>query len=117
MALYQELSVYQKGYRLTREIYQSTRAFPQDERYGLISQMRRAAASIPVNIAEGYGKEESTAELKRYLRMAKGSAAELSVWLDLSKDLGYMDEQVWKDFRKKVTEIEKMLRGLIDSIV
>ena len=87
---YKELQVYKKGYRYVMEMYRITERLPDEERYGLKSQIRRASLSIPLTIAEGYGKEDTKAELKRFLRMAKGSASELEVLIDISKDLGYI---------------------------
>ena len=80
------MAEYEKSYRATLEIYRLSEKFPERERYGMSDQIRRAAMSIPLNIAEGYGKRESAAEFKRYLRMAMGSANEVQVLLDFARE-------------------------------
>ena len=89
---FKDLEIYQESYQLALEIYKISRGYPPEERYGLTSQIQRCVMSIPLNIAEGYGKHESAAEFKRYLRMALGSAQEMKVLIDFSRDLGYMPE-------------------------
>ena len=84
---YRDLEVYQEGYRLAVVIHKLTQSFPDYERREIGSQLRRAAVSIPANIAEGYGR--SAAEFKRYLWIALGSCNEVMVYLDLVSDLGY----------------------------
>ena len=88
---YENLEVYRLSYRLAREIYSITKKFPQSEIYGITNQMRRASLSIPMNIAESYAKRESQAEFKRFLMMSIGSANEMSVLIDFSKDLEYIE--------------------------
>ena len=89
---YKELKVWQKAYQLCLEVYKITRGFPREERYGLTSQIRRAAVSIPSNIAEGYGRK-TTPEYIRSLYFAYGSNCELETQISLSGDLGYMKAQ------------------------
>ncbi len=84
---FRQLMVWEKSHQLTLEIYQATGAFPREELYGLTSQIRRAAASIPANIAEGCGKDTET-ELARYMQISMGSASELEYHLLLAHDLG-----------------------------
>ena len=86
---YKELKVWQKSYRLCLEVYRVTKGFPKEELYGLTSQMRRAAMSIPCNIAEGYGRK-TTPEYIRYLYIAYGSICELETQTLLARDLGYI---------------------------
>ena len=86
---YEDLVVYNEGYKLVLEIYDLTRNLPEQERRELGYQMRRAAVSIPANIAEGYGRKNSAAEFKHFLRNALGSANEVIVLLKLTEDLGY----------------------------
>ena len=93
-----------------------TESFPKEEIYGLTSQIRRAATSIPLNIAEGYAKRESQAEFKRYLTMALGSSDEMQVLLNFVKDLGYVDAQTHKKARETYKEIAKMLNRMVNSI-
>jgi four helix bundle protein len=87
--------------------------FPSCEQYGLSSQIRRAATSIPLNIAEGYGKRDSQAELKRYLRMSLGSANEVLVLLEFSKDMEYITEEMHEKAYTEYEEICKMLNTFI----
>ena len=116
MNSYKDLLVFQRSYKLAVSIYRFTKGLPQDERYGMISQLKRAATSIPLNIAEGYGKDDSKRELMRFLKMSKGSCEELSVLLDLSKDLEYLEEKDHEKYLKEIDEIAKMLAGLVKSI-
>ena len=83
---FRDIKAWQKGHRLALAVYQATKRFPTEERYGLKSQARRAAASIPTNIAEGCGRD-SEAEFARFLRIAAGSASELEYLLLLARDL------------------------------
>ena len=116
MEKYRDLLVYQRAYRLAVNMYKYTQSMPTHERYGLTSQIQRAATSIALNIAEGYGKSESKPELKRYLKMSKGSSAEMSVLIDLCKDIGYMEEAVYAKYADEIEQIGKMLHRLIRSI-
>ena len=93
-----------------------TERFPKDEMYGMTSQIRRAATSIPLNIAEGYAKRESQAEFKRYLMMALGSSDEVQVLLSFAKDLGYIDLETYEKSREVYKEIAKMLNTFSKSI-
>ena len=86
---YRKLEVYEKAYRSAVEIYRMTASFPKEERYGMTDQMRRASVSIALNVAEGYARRESQEELKRFLRMAAGSAAEMQVLIEFAKEFGY----------------------------
>ena len=84
------LEVYRKAYEAALEIHRLTLTFPSIERYELASQLRRATKSIAANLAEGMGKQSSNAEVRRFLNMALGSCDETRVWLEFSKDLGYV---------------------------
>ena len=86
MDSYKELLVYKKSYEQALGVYELTKRFPKDKAYGLTSQMRRASVSIPLNIAEGYGKAEMGKETLRFISMARGSSIEMEVLLDFSKD-------------------------------
>ena len=85
---YEDLEVYQEAYRLVLEVYQLTKGFPKEEKYELISQLKRAALSVVLNIAEGYGRG-SAAEFKHFLRNSLGSSNEVLVLLKLAKDMGF----------------------------
>ena len=89
-------------------IYVATKAFPKEELFGIVSQMRRAAVSIPSNIAEGYGRLYDK-ETVKFLSNALGSASELETQLIISKDLGYL---LIEDFRKLINQIEEIIRML-----
>ena len=116
MQTYKELQVYRKSYAQAIRMYELTRSYPSSERHGMISQMRRAAIGIPLNIAEGYGKVERGKEFLRFLSMARGSSAELEVLLNFSRDLGYMTEEAYREAAIAQEEVGKMLTGLIQSI-
>ena len=109
---YRELTVYEKSYKTALEIYRQTAKMPKDETYGLISQIKRAATSIPLNIAEGYGKRENEKEFKRFLLMAIGSCDEMRVLLDFCRDLEYMTAERHKEYAERYNEIGRMLNGL-----
>ena len=113
---YEDLKVYEKSYKSALSIYRMTERFPKEEIYGLTSQIRRAATSIPLNIAEGYAKKESQAEFKRYLMIALGSSDEMQVLLDFVKDLGYIDLETQQKAREVYKEIAKMLNKMVRSI-
>lgn len=107
---FKNLNVWQKSHLFTLEIYKITITFPREEAYGLVSQIRRSAASIPTNIAEGCGRN-SFAELKQFLTIASGSASELSYQLILSKDLGYISESRFKELDTELSLIRKMMHA------
>ncbi|MDH4202523.1 MAG: four helix bundle protein [Phycisphaerae bacterium] len=86
----EDLIVWKKAHRLVLAVYTATRAFPKDERYGIVSQIRRAAASVPANIAEGFRKRTKT-EKQRFVTIAHGSLEETRYFLILSRDLGYCE--------------------------
>ena len=112
---FRKLKVWEKSHYLTLAIYRVTQNFPKEEIYGLTSQMRRSAASIPANIAEGCGKG-SDAELARYLQIAMGSASELEYHLYLAKDLNYMHQQDYENLNLRVIEVKKMLGPFIKKL-
>ncbi len=113
MSGHKELKVYQKAMDLVTQIYQVTKSFPAEEKYGLTSQIRRAAISIPSNIAEGSARK-STKEYIQFLYHSLGSAAEIETQLDLSKRLGFIDNI--EPINKSNSEIIYMLTGLIKSL-
>lgn len=115
MHQFKELKVWQKGRELVTDTCKATQKFPKDELFGLTSQMRRAAVSIPANIAEGCGRN-SDKELNRYLDIANGSAFELETQVILCLDLEFFTQQVFENFDAKLNEIQKMIFGLKQSI-
>ena len=110
---YHRLDVYQKAYQLALEIHRLSLDFPKIEQYGLAQQIRGSSKSIPVNIAEGMGKQESPADVKRFIRIAMGSCDETRVWLEFARDLGYLDANLQPSLNMRYQEIGKMLRGVI----
>ena len=108
---YRELKVWQLGMELTREVYLLVKELPEYELYGLSSQMRRAAVSIPANIAEGHARE-STKEFLRYLSIARGSLAELETFLLLAENLEYCERSQTGRLLQECDEEGRMLRGL-----
>lgn len=115
MQSYKDLIVYQKAYKLSLEIYKATKNFPPEELYGLVSQMRRSAVSIPCNTAEGYRRGHRK-EYIQFLHIALGSCSELETLLSLSKDLGFLDEQTFNNLYQSQDEISRLLIGLIKSL-
>ena len=95
-------------------IYVATKAFPKEELFGIVSQMRRAAVSIPSNIAEGYGRLYDK-ETVKFLSNALGSASELETQLIISKDLGYLSIEEFQKLTNQIEEIIRMLSALIKS--
>ena len=116
MGDYRKLKIYERSYKAALAIYRMTEGYPEGERYGITSQMRRAATSIAMNISEGNAKRESQQEFKRFLMMAMGSANEMSVLLDFSKDLGYIDDQTYEKVSREYDEIGKMIRVFIQKL-
>jgi four helix bundle protein len=112
---YKELKFWQKAYQLCLKIYRATRKFPKEERFGLISQIRRAVVSVVSNIAEGYGRR-TTAEYIRSLYIAYGSNCELETQMLLSGDLGYIEDAKLKGIIEKIQEVERMLKALTKSL-
>jgi four helix bundle protein len=112
---FKDLKVWAKAHQVTLAIYQATRKFPRDEIYGLTSQIRRAAASIGANIAEGCGRR-SDAEMKRFVQIARGSASELEYHLLLARDLQLLTGEEFKDLEAKVFEIQRMLASLVQRL-
>ena len=112
---YKELIVWQKAYQLCLELYKVTKSFPKEEKYGLTSQIRRSAVSVPSNIAEGYGRK-TTREYIQALYIAYGSNCELETQILLSGDLGYIRAEKLEVFKREVGDIERMLKGLIKSL-
>ena len=115
MHQFKDLKVWQKGRKLVKVIYKLTQRLPKDEQYGLSSQMRRAAISIPANIAEGCGRNGDK-ELNRFLDIANGSAYELETLVTLCFDLDYITQAVSEEFVTALNEIQKMIFGLKQSV-
>ena len=113
IARFEDLSVWQKAHQTVLRIYRVTGSFPAEERFGLSSQMRRAAVSVPANLAEGFKKRGVKDKLNFY-NIAQGSLEELRYYLILSKDLGYLSDN--HEMVESAEEIARMLHGLIASV-
>ena len=111
MNTYKDLIVWQKSFKLSKEIYLVTEKFPKTEIYGLTSQMRRAAISIPSNIAEGYCRN-SRKEYTQFISIAFASGAELETQLVLSKELNFIKEKDYSKIEPLLIEVMKMLNVL-----
>ena len=115
MKSHKELTVYQKSYQLCLDVYKLTKGFPKEEIYGLTSQMRRAAVSIPSNIAEGYNRK-NRAEYLQFLRIAFGSLAELETQTALSVDLHFISATEAACVIKEIESAGQLLYKLIASL-
>ena len=113
IASFEDLAVWQKAHQLVLSVYRITGSFPGEERFGLTPQMRRAAVSVPANLAEGFKKRGVRDKLNFY-NIAQGSLEELRYYLILSKDLGYVPEN--REIIEVTDEIARMLHGLIRSV-
>jgi len=109
---FRELKVWWKSHQLVLNIYKATAVFPKSEMYGMASQIRRAASSIPANIAEGCGRS-GNAELVRFLQISMGSAGELEYFLVLALDVGYLDKAAHQHLNSDLGEVKRMLSSLI----
>ena len=112
---FKKLTVWEKGHRLTLAVYKAAAGFPKAELYGLTSQIRRACASIPANIAEGCGRT-GKAELGRFLQVAMGSASELEYHLLLARDLTMLSESEYRSLEGQVVEVKRMLSAFIGRL-
>ncbi len=110
-----DLEAWQKGHLLVLEIYKITKNFPEEEKFGITSQIRRAAASITANIAEGFARFHFNDKIKFYLN-SRGSAAEVQNFLLLTKDLGFINLDICKNLGSAAAEVRKLINGLIRSI-
>ncbi len=112
---YRELTVWQRSHALTLELYRVTKSFPKEESFGLVSQIRRAASSIPANIAEGCGRD-GDAELKRFINIALGSACEVDYFVLLATELGYLDTAEGTKLAGQILELRRMLGSFIQKL-
>ena len=111
---FRKLKVWERGHQLALDAYRVTATFPRDEQFGLTSQIRRGAASVPANIAEGCGR--GGGDLSRFCRIAIGSAAELQYHVLLARDLGYLGEPDFDRLHRQANEIERMLSVFIERL-
>ena len=112
---FRKLDVWHKSHSMALEVYRISASFPGEERYGITSQLRRACVSIPTNIAEGCGRN-SDGELARFAEIAMGSSSEVEYLLLLSRDLNYLNLEAFERLAAGVTEVKRMLAGLITKV-
>lgn len=114
MKNYKELIVWQKAHAMTLAVYGATGSFPREELYGLTSQLRRSAASIGANIAEGAGRRSNN-EICRFLQIARGSASETEYHILLAHDLNLLGDADFRELSRQSDEVQRMLTALIQS--
>ncbi len=112
---FKELRIWQKGIEIVKDVYSMTKDFPKEELYGLTSQMRRSAISIPSNIAEGF-KRFHDKEYKQFLHITLGSAAELETQIIISKELNFIDQEKLDNILEKLDHLAKMISSLLNKI-
>ena len=115
MSSYQDLELWQEAMVLAEDAYHLTRGFPKSEAFGLTSQIRRAASSIPANVAEGWGRE-ATGDYMRFLRIAQGSLKELETHLILSSRVGCCQEEDIAPAMGRCASVSRLLRGLLRAL-
>ncbi len=115
MKSHKDLDVWRAAIDMARDIYELTKAYPKEEQYGIISQMRRSAVSIASNIAEGAARQGNK-EFVQFLYIALGSASELDTQIEVSRAIGLADSNALLDLQKNLESISKMLQGLIRSV-
>ena len=111
-----DLEVWKKSHNLVLKIYMLTSSFPKTEMYALIDQLRRVAYSVPANIVEGQSRN-TTKEYRSFLYNARGSVEEVRYFLLLSRDLGYIDQNIYKTIESEYETVSKMLNGLIKLLI
>jgi four helix bundle protein len=112
---FRQLDVWKKAHLLTLEIYRLTAQFPASEKYGLVSQLQRAASSIGANLAEGCGRD-TDADFRRFVQIACGSACEVEYHLILARDLDIIDDSICSHLNAEINEVKRMLHGLIQYL-
>ena len=112
---YKDLIVWQRSKALASEVYRITENFPKSEAYGLTSQVRRAAVSVPSNIAEGQGRL-TRGEFQQFLGHARGSLLELETQLSIAVDLRFLDAREFAAVEPRIAEINRLLNGLLESL-
>ena len=116
---YKDLEIFKGGYKLSLHIYKLTTSYPKEEIYGITSQLRRAAVSVALNIAEGYGRmsrdETSKEEFRRFLKISLGSVNETVTLIELSKDLGYINNKQHENMLTQYDILGKKIYKLIEN--
>ena len=112
---FKDLKIWQKGIEIVKDVYTITRSFPNEEMYGLTSQMRRSAVSIPSNVAEGFRRFHNK-EFAQFLHIAFGSAAELETQLIIAEELKYFNSENNKKIFEKISHLSKMIKSLLKKL-
>jgi four helix bundle protein len=112
---FRDLIVYQKSYALAMEIFEITKAFPKEEKYSLVDQIQRSSRSVPANIAEAWVKRKYPKSFVSKLLDSLAEEAETEVWIDMSKDCKYIDEQLHNNLMEQSQEVAKMLSSMINT--
>lgn len=112
---FRQIQVWGKAHKFTLEIYKISARFPKEELYGLTSQLRRASASIPANIAEGFGRGGNV-ELARFLQIGMGSAYEVEYHILLARDLCFLNATVYDKLQEQIVEVKRMLAALLVKV-
>ena len=110
-----DLTVWQEAHKLTLEVYRLTAKFPEDEKYGIVSQLRRSSSAVPANIAEGFGRA-TTRELLRCLQIARGELEETRYFVLLSRDLGYVAAQDYEKVGRHCDSVGRLINALGSSL-
>ena len=113
---YKGLQVYEKSFGLVIRVYECCKKLPKEETFGISGQMRRAAVSVPLNIAEGYAKKTYPLEYRRFLVTARGSCNEMEVLADLCLALGYISKEENEKLMMAYDEVRRMLQGIINKL-
>ena len=112
---YRDLKVYQMAYQIALDIHQLTKSFPKEEKYSLTDQIRRSSRSVPANLAEAQKKRRYEKAFISKLIDCAGEAGETEVWLDFSKDFGYIKDNQYQQLMERYDEVNRMLYGMIDK--
>nr|WP_321407735.1 four helix bundle protein [uncultured Carboxylicivirga sp.] len=115
MKTYREIKAWQKSMDFVTKIYHYTEIFPESEKFGLTNQIRRAAVSVPSNIAEGFGRN-SLPDFIRFLNIARGSLFELQTQIEISRNLNFLQQEIFEELENNAVEIEKIINALIKSL-
>ena len=111
---FKDLDIYRRGKEIVKDVYKMTDKYPNQETYNVVSQLRRSVLSIPLNIAEGYGRQ-SKEDFKRFLKISLGSSNEVEALLEISKELGYINEEDYIRMSRENEEIGKMIYAMIEK--
>jgi four helix bundle protein len=112
---FRDLIVYQKSYKLAMEIFEITKSFPKEEKYSLVDQIKRSSRSVPANIAEAWVKRKYPKSFVSKLLDSLAEEAETEVWIDMSKDCKYIDDQLYNSLLDRCQEVAKMLNSMINT--